>query len=1154
MIERYDDIIEEMMQLIPQYCPEWTNLGPADPGVTLVQLFAWMTEMVLYRVNRVPDKTYIHFLNFIGEDRNVARPSVAPVTFSTRLDEAVEVPAYTTCATRQTENRVALNFLTVEPLTVHSAQIRRLVSVRGGQHPLVRDIPFTNIKGNSSAICLDKGNGIQIFEMDPVEYGADSYTPNQFLYIAHDDFKLMNIEKMRDRPLGSIKIKMGEEEISVIDFFEWQYPTQEGWMPVTVYQEEDDMIANPEKVLLASLPGIVEDTFDIGGVNNQLPEGVKDKKYWIRGLLDYESWLVQQMHEDLRVFWRDDRGAEPRPVNVSIRARGRSIEFELYDLPPIKAGWLLVFEMVNRSMAAGRNEYFPLYRWYYRRGDDWEEIPSNQVRIQQTSICIEGPMIDMASEGVNLRAERIETVDVSRLCRDLELDIQWIRPIEKTLLFGENTKYLSELELDAAPWDPFQINATIAPTIGRQLYIGSDLLINRRQEMVSVEVTYSFEMNGETIEEPIDSYALQLSYRADDSWRLVYTEDKIYTKFRFNDLQDGQPVRAGEQTIVFRLDPKKHIKDITAHPVQGQSSGWLRLELIKANLMGKDDEENDHPIRLRICKIELGMGASVDVQSYQEPLRSARMLQLDYRNYNERLTRIVSRLAGRSYTYYPFYPFIEIDDENQSFYIELDRELPVGNRHAISFRCRGEAFLPEEIGVEWEMLEEMGKNRVGWFQLKAEEESEDGRIRPPYALNRTGNLEFPLQKSVKISEHGVWLRARFKTDQETRVENIPNLPPVSHIMLNTVNAVNLNTMRTERYSGQGIPNQEIQLLKKSLYLHEQSSSRPIFNQPEKFPDIKVFVDNEDGQREEWRGISDAEMLVAGKDDLVFTVDAVEGVLTFGNGIRGKMLPFGSNNILIDIYRVVVGNNGNVAPYDIEVCDGISVIDVVNLLPGNGGRDAETIEEIIQRAPSLLTTRDRAVTASDFELIAKESSSEVARAACDGRMDGDGKVSIVILPHRRKGEVIPNTFLSEGLRDHVSGYLQSRCLINVQPIVRLAKFMMIDISISLRLRPKSNIIQVREAAQSWVANFLDPYTGGLDEEGWPFAGTLYAQDFARMVSEITEVRHVTHVQLFDMSTKDIRSVSGWETGSGEQELTLRAFDLFYARRIRVQMGD
>ena len=53
---KYDDIVREARALIPQYCPEWTNLGDADPGITLVQLFAWMTEMIIYRLNRVPTR------------------------------------------------------------------------------------------------------------------------------------------------------------------------------------------------------------------------------------------------------------------------------------------------------------------------------------------------------------------------------------------------------------------------------------------------------------------------------------------------------------------------------------------------------------------------------------------------------------------------------------------------------------------------------------------------------------------------------------------------------------------------------------------------------------------------------------------------------------------------------------------------------------------------------------------------------------------------------------------------------------------------------------------------------------------------------------------------------------------------------------------
>jgi len=66
---KYDDIVEEAIRLIPQYCPEWTNFNRSDPGITLVQLFAWMTEMIIYRLNKVPDRNYLAFLNLMGIHR-----------------------------------------------------------------------------------------------------------------------------------------------------------------------------------------------------------------------------------------------------------------------------------------------------------------------------------------------------------------------------------------------------------------------------------------------------------------------------------------------------------------------------------------------------------------------------------------------------------------------------------------------------------------------------------------------------------------------------------------------------------------------------------------------------------------------------------------------------------------------------------------------------------------------------------------------------------------------------------------------------------------------------------------------------------------------------------------------------------------------------
>jgi predicted phage baseplate assembly protein len=269
-----------------------------------------------------------------------------------------------------------------------------------------------------------------------------------------------------------------------------------------------------------------------------------------------------------------------------------------------------------------------------------------------------------------------------------------------------------------------------------------------------------------------------------------------------------------------------------------------------------------------------------------------------------------------------------------------------------------------------------------------------------------------------------------------------------------------------------------------------------------------------------------------------------------------MLPVGSANVVVDNYQYIPGAKGNVAAGEIVIVEGFAeAVRCENLLPASGGRDAETIEEIVRRAPSLLTSRDRAVTRADFAIIAREASGEVARAACDGKMGSDGTVEVVILPRRREGERIPDPFLSTGLRDHVQNYIKRRCLVNVIPKVRLATFLPVDVSVTVRLRPNANLVALREVATHWVERFLDPYEGGLDREGWPFGGTLYAQDFARMVLDLPEVRHVVDVQLFDMSgERRRRGVPGWEEGEGVRELALVEHDLYAIRRVRIRTEE
>jgi len=79
---RFADIVEEARSRIPNYLPEWTDHNLSDPGMTLVQLFAWMSEMILYRLNKVPERNYIKFLQLLGIERKPAAPAHAEITFN----------------------------------------------------------------------------------------------------------------------------------------------------------------------------------------------------------------------------------------------------------------------------------------------------------------------------------------------------------------------------------------------------------------------------------------------------------------------------------------------------------------------------------------------------------------------------------------------------------------------------------------------------------------------------------------------------------------------------------------------------------------------------------------------------------------------------------------------------------------------------------------------------------------------------------------------------------------------------------------------------------------------------------------------------------------------------------------------------------------
>ena len=128
----FQDIADEAVKLIPRYCPKWTDYNPSDPGITLIELFAWMTELIIYRLNRVPDKNYMAFLNLIGINLIPAQPAKAVITFKiaegAKEEDLIPVDKGIDVATTQTETTDAIVFETEHELNLTSNRIIKCCS------------------------------------------------------------------------------------------------------------------------------------------------------------------------------------------------------------------------------------------------------------------------------------------------------------------------------------------------------------------------------------------------------------------------------------------------------------------------------------------------------------------------------------------------------------------------------------------------------------------------------------------------------------------------------------------------------------------------------------------------------------------------------------------------------------------------------------------------------------------------------------------------------------------------------------------------------------------------------------------------------------------------------------------------------------------
>src|SRR2546423_4300493 len=71
----FEDLVSEALSRIPAHTPEWTNPRLGDPGRSIIELFAWLTDTLLYRANLIPERQRLVFLRMLGAQMRPAMPA-----------------------------------------------------------------------------------------------------------------------------------------------------------------------------------------------------------------------------------------------------------------------------------------------------------------------------------------------------------------------------------------------------------------------------------------------------------------------------------------------------------------------------------------------------------------------------------------------------------------------------------------------------------------------------------------------------------------------------------------------------------------------------------------------------------------------------------------------------------------------------------------------------------------------------------------------------------------------------------------------------------------------------------------------------------------------------------------------------------------------
>lgn len=318
------------------------------------------------------------------------------------------------------------------------------------------------------------------------------------------------------------------------------------------------------------------------------------------------------------------------------------------------------------------------------------------------------------------------------------------------------------------------------------------------------------------------------------------------------------------------------------------------------------------------------------------------------------------------------------------------------------------------------------------------------------------------------------------------------------------------------------------------------------------PDIEVPRDERGRALAAWvRWTETGDFLDSQPEDRHYTVDRQTGEIRFGDGRHGRIPPRNGNNIRLRRYQVGGGNRGNKPANTItQLRSAIPYVQAAtNLVPASGGFDREDMQSVYGRGARLARHRGRAVTAEDYEDLARLASPEVARSRCvsmrdlaadpDGRRYVPGTVSLIVVSRTHARKPLP----SVPLLDRVRCYIDERREPAADLIVVGPEYVRVAVEVEFVPEIMEESAAVRDAMTQRIDAFLHPLYGGLAQGGWSFGQLPQRSDLYGICASVPGVHHVSALRV--VTTEDrpgVEAAGNFLIYSGEHHVRVSSGSL------------